>query len=118
MLLLDAPFRALDATVRKDLRRGLREIHDRTGLTTVFVTHDQDEAMELADLVVVMSMGGSSRSGSRPASSSQPSWRNDRRLALLGASPAAAAPAVAPQGRANWWAGRLVQGAPQWSGLR
>ena len=57
MLLLDEPFGALDAKVRKELRHGLREIHDTTGLTTVFVTHDQEEAMELADLVVVMSMG-------------------------------------------------------------
>ena len=57
MLLLDEPFGALDARVRKELRQGLREIHDATGLTSVFVTHDQDEAMELADLVVVMSMG-------------------------------------------------------------
>jgi sulfate transport system ATP-binding protein len=57
MLLLDEPFGALDAKVRKELRQGLREIHDRTGLTTVFVTHDQEEAMELADLVIVMSMG-------------------------------------------------------------
>ncbi len=57
VLLLDEPFGALDAKMRKELRHGLREIHDETGLTTVFVTHDQDEAMELADLVVVMSMG-------------------------------------------------------------
>jgi len=57
MLLLDEPFGALDAKVRKELRGGLRDIHDATGLTTVFVTHDQEEAMELADLVVVMSMG-------------------------------------------------------------
>jgi sulfate transport system ATP-binding protein len=57
MLLLDEPFGALDAKVRKELRQGLRDIHDATGLTTVFVTHDQEEAMELADLVVVMSMG-------------------------------------------------------------
>jgi sulfate/thiosulfate transport system ATP-binding protein len=57
MLLLDEPFGALDAKVRRELRQGLREIHDETGLTTVFVTHDQEEAMELADLVVVMSMG-------------------------------------------------------------
>lgn len=57
MLLLDEPFGALDAKVRKELRQGLRDIHDKTGLTSVFVTHDQDEAMELADLVVVMSMG-------------------------------------------------------------
>ncbi len=55
MLLLDEPFGALDAKVRRELRQGLRDIHDETGLTTVFVTHDQDEAMELADLVVVMS---------------------------------------------------------------
>ena len=57
MLLLDEPFGALDARVRKELRQGLRDIHDETGLTTIFVTHDQEEAMELADLVVVMSMG-------------------------------------------------------------
>ncbi len=57
MLLLDEPFGALDARVRRELRQGLREIHDTTGLTTIFVTHDQEEAMELADLVVVMSMG-------------------------------------------------------------
>ena len=65
MLLLDEPFGALDARVRKELRAGLREIHDQTGLTTVFVTHDQDEAMELADLVVVMSMGRIEQIGTR-----------------------------------------------------
>jgi len=57
VLLLDEPFGALDAKVRKDLRRWLRDIHHRTGLTTVFVTHDQDEAMELADRVVVLNKG-------------------------------------------------------------
>ena len=57
MLLLDEPFGALDAQVRRDLRRWLREIHDKTGHTTVFVTHDQEEALELADRVVVMSHG-------------------------------------------------------------
>lgn len=57
ILLLDEPFGALDALVRKELRRWLREIHDKTGHTTVFVTHDQDEALELADRVVVMSQG-------------------------------------------------------------
>lgn len=57
MLLLDEPVGALDAKVRRELRQGLRDIHVETGLTTVLVTHDQDEAMELADLVVVMSMG-------------------------------------------------------------
>jgi sulfate/thiosulfate transport system ATP-binding protein len=58
VLLLDEPFGALDAKVRRELRRWLREIHDRTGHTTVFVTHDQEEAMELADRVVVMNQGG------------------------------------------------------------
>ena len=57
VLLLDEPFGALDAKVRRELRRWLREIHDRTGHTTVFVTHDQEEAMELADRVVVMNKG-------------------------------------------------------------
>jgi sulfate transport system ATP-binding protein len=54
VLLLDEPFGALDAKVRKDLRRWLRVFHDEIGLTTLFVTHDQEEALELADQVVVM----------------------------------------------------------------
>lgn len=66
MLLLDEPFGALDAKVRKELRQNLRHIHDSTGLTTIFVTHDQEEAMELADFVVVMSMGRIEQVG-RPA---------------------------------------------------
>ena len=57
VLLLDEPFGALDAQVRRELRRWLREIHDATGHTTIFVTHDQEEALELADRVVVMSQG-------------------------------------------------------------
>ncbi|MEX6725994.1 sulfate/molybdate ABC transporter ATP-binding protein [Parapedomonas caeni] len=57
VLLLDEPFGALDAKVRKDLRRWLRQIHDETGVTSVFVTHDQEEALELADRVVVMNHG-------------------------------------------------------------
>ncbi|GEO80193.1 sulfate/molybdate ABC transporter ATP-binding protein [Pararhodospirillum oryzae] len=57
VLLLDEPFGALDAKVRKDLRRWLRALHDETGHTTVFVTHDQEEALELADRVVVMRDG-------------------------------------------------------------
>lgn len=57
VLLLDEPFGALDAQVRKGLRRWLREIHEKTGHTTIFVTHDQQEALELADRVVVMSQG-------------------------------------------------------------
>ena len=57
VLLLDEPFGALDAKVRKDLRRWLRELHEATGYTTIFVTHDQEEALELADRVVVMNKG-------------------------------------------------------------
>ena len=57
VLLLDEPFGALDAQVRKELRKWLREIHDKTRHTTVFVTHDQEEALELADRLVVMSQG-------------------------------------------------------------
>lgn len=57
MLLLDEPFGALDAKVRKDLRGWLRSIHERMGITTVFVTHDQEEAFALADLVAVMNAG-------------------------------------------------------------
>jgi sulfate/thiosulfate transport system ATP-binding protein len=57
VLLLDEPFGALDAKVRKDLRRWLRELHDKTGHTTLFVTHDQDEALELADRVAILNEG-------------------------------------------------------------
>ncbi len=57
VLLLDEPFGALDAKVRKDLRRWLRKFHDETRLTSLFVTHDQDEAFELADRVVVLHEG-------------------------------------------------------------
>jgi sulfate transport system ATP-binding protein len=57
VLLLDEPFGALDAQVRKDLRRWLRGLHDDLGLTTVLVTHDQEEAMDLADRVAVMDRG-------------------------------------------------------------
>ena len=57
LLLLDEPFGALDAKVRRELRRWLRGLHDRLGLTTVFVTHDQEEAMELADRVAILNRG-------------------------------------------------------------
>ncbi|MBV9076175.1 MAG: sulfate/molybdate ABC transporter ATP-binding protein [Methylobacteriaceae bacterium] len=57
VLLLDEPFGALDARVRRELRRSLREIHDATGRTTIFVTHDQDEALELADRVAILHRG-------------------------------------------------------------
>lgn len=57
VLLLDEPFGALDAKVRKDLRKWLRELHDRTGHTTLFVTHDQDEAFDLADRIAILDQG-------------------------------------------------------------
>lgn len=57
VLLLDEPFGALDANVRRDLRRWLREIHDLLGITTIFVTHDQEEALDLADRVVILNQG-------------------------------------------------------------
>ena len=57
ILLLDEPFGALDARVRQELRRWLRRLHDDIGVTTVFVTHDQEEALEVADRVVVMNAG-------------------------------------------------------------
>lgn len=57
LLLLDEPFGALDAKVRKELRRWLRQLHEQMGLTSIFVTHDQEEALELADRVVVMDRG-------------------------------------------------------------
>ncbi len=57
VLLLDEPFGALDAKVRLELRRWLRQLHDEVGVTSVFVTHDQDEALEVADQVAVMNRG-------------------------------------------------------------
>ncbi|HYG13450.1 MAG TPA: sulfate ABC transporter ATP-binding protein [Methylophilaceae bacterium] len=57
VLLLDEPFGALDAKVRKDLRRWLRRLHDELHITSVFVTHDQEEALEVADRIVVMNQG-------------------------------------------------------------
>jgi sulfate/thiosulfate transport system ATP-binding protein len=57
VLLLDEPFGALDARVRQELRAWLRHLHDEVHVTTVFVTHDQEEAMEVADRIVVMNSG-------------------------------------------------------------
>ncbi|MFN3673899.1 MAG: sulfate/molybdate ABC transporter ATP-binding protein [Bosea sp. (in: a-proteobacteria)] len=57
VLLLDEPFGALDARIRKDLRAWLRDLHNRTGHTTMFVTHDQEEALELADRVAILNEG-------------------------------------------------------------
>ncbi len=74
VLLLDEPFGALDAKVRKELRRWLRQFHDEINLTTIFVTHDQEEALEIADEVVIMNQAKIEQVGSpqevydRPAS--------------------------------------------------
>ncbi|MBD0267077.1 MAG: sulfate/molybdate ABC transporter ATP-binding protein, partial [Cyanobacteria bacterium Co-bin8] len=64
VLLLDEPFGALDAKVRKDLRDWLRKLHDEVHVTTVFVTHDQEEAMEISDEIVVMNHGVVEQTGS------------------------------------------------------
>ena len=64
VLLLDEPFGALDAKVRKELRRWLRRLHDELHVTSLFVTHDQDEALELADRVVIMNHGKIEQVGS------------------------------------------------------
>jgi sulfate transport system ATP-binding protein len=64
VLLLDEPFGALDAKVRKELRRWLRRLHDEVHVTSVFVTHDQEEAMEVADRVVVLNQGHIEQQGS------------------------------------------------------
>jgi sulfate transport system ATP-binding protein len=57
VLLLDEPFGALDAQVRKDLRRWMRKLHEEVSITSVFVTHDQEEALELADRIAIMNAG-------------------------------------------------------------
>ena len=57
VLLLDEPFGALDANVRKELRAWLRRLHDEVHVTTVFVTHDQEEALDVADRIVVINQG-------------------------------------------------------------
>jgi sulfate transport system ATP-binding protein len=64
VLLLDEPFGALDAKVRKELRGWLRRLHDETGVTTIFVTHDQEEAMDVAEQLVVMNEGRVEQTGS------------------------------------------------------
>jgi len=64
VLLLDEPFGALDAKVRKELRAWLRRLHDELGITSIFVTHDQDEAMEVADRIVLMNHGKVEQIGS------------------------------------------------------
>lgn len=64
VLLLDEPFGALDAKVRKELRRWLRQLHDELHITSIFVTHDQEEALEVADQIIVMNKGNIEQIGS------------------------------------------------------
>jgi sulfate/thiosulfate transport system ATP-binding protein len=72
VLLLDEPFGALDAKVRKELRHWLRRFHDTTHLTSLFVTHDQDEAFEVADRVVIIDQGAIQQIGTPDEVSASP----------------------------------------------
>jgi sulfate/thiosulfate transport system ATP-binding protein len=72
VLLLDEPFGALDAQVRRELRRWLRRMHDEMQVTSVFVTHDQQEAVEVADRIVVMNQGRIEQVGTAQALHDQP----------------------------------------------
>jgi sulfate transport system ATP-binding protein len=82
VLLLDEPFGALDAQVRKELRTWLRRLHDEMHVTTVFVTHDQEEAMDVADRIVVMANGVIEQVGSPDDLYEQPA--NDFVMSFLG----------------------------------
>src|SRR6266700_3705266 len=82
VLLLDEPFGALDAQVRKELRTWLRRLHDEVHVTTVFVTHDQEEALEVADRIVVMNKGVVEQVGTPDQLYDQPA--NDFVMSFLG----------------------------------
>jgi sulfate transport system ATP-binding protein len=82
VLLLDEPFGALDAKVRKELREWLRRLHDEVSVTTVFVTHDQEEALEVADEIVVINEGRDEQVGSPDALYDAPA--NDFVMTFLG----------------------------------
>ena len=82
VLLLDEPFGALDAKVRKELRDWLRRLHDEVHVTTVFVTHDQEEALEVADEIVVINDGRIEQVGSPNELYDQPA--NDFVMSFLG----------------------------------
>ena len=81
-MLLDEPFGALDAQVRKDLRIWLRRLHDEVHVTTVFVTHDQEEALEVADEIVVINDGRIEQIGSPDQLYDEPA--NDFVMSFLG----------------------------------
>jgi sulfate transport system ATP-binding protein len=102
LLLLDEPFGALDAKVRKDLRRWLRRLHDEIHVTSVFVTHDQEEALEVADRIVVLNKGKIEQVGTPDEVYSAP-----------------ASPFVYSfLGNVNLFHGRVDQGVADISGLR
>src|SRR3712207_6497758 len=82
VLLLDEPFGALDAKVRKELRDWLRRLHDEVHVTTVFVTHDQEEALEVADQIVVINDGRVEQIGTPDELYDQPA--NDFVMSFLG----------------------------------
>jgi sulfate transport system ATP-binding protein len=82
VLLLDEPFGALDAQVRKELRAWLRRLHDKVHVTTVFVTHDQEEAMEVADEIVLLAEGRVQQVGSPDTLYEQPA--SDFVMSFLG----------------------------------
>jgi sulfate transport system ATP-binding protein len=82
VLLLDEPFGALDATVRQELRQWLRRLHDEQGVTTVLVTHDQEEAMDVADRIAVMHEGKIEQVGAPQEVYDQPA--NDFVMGFLG----------------------------------
>ena len=82
VLLLDEPFGALDTNVRKELRRWLRRLHDDMHVTTIFVTHDQDEALEVADELVVINNGRVEQVGSPATLYDHPA--NDFVMGFLG----------------------------------
>jgi sulfate/thiosulfate transport system ATP-binding protein len=108
VLLLDEPFGALDARVRKELRRWLRRFHDDIQLTTIFVTHDQEEALEIADDVVIMNQGRVEQVGTPQQVYDKPA--TPFVYQFLGNVNVLRAPALAGAIRRD---GRAVQGVPE-----
>ena len=95
MLLLDEPFGALDAKVRKELRRWLRRLHDELHVTSIFVTHDQEEAFEVADRVVVMNKGKIEQVGTPQEVYEQPGDRRSSWTSSATSTCSTAAPTTA-----------------------
>ena len=99
VLLLDEPFGALDATVRKELRAWLRRLHDEVHVTTVFVTHDQEEAMEVAEQIVVLNHGKIEQMGSPKELYEQPA--NEFVMGFIGPDHRAVRPLDPPARRGH-----------------